>query len=250
MQIKVRSLFLVAMGIFVIGVSMFLLIFFRGQELLPHQIVFVPNGGVKLEEHTQITGQNFKALLMPKEVLAATVSPNMITLDNMEVIMNKTLVMPLYADDAITLNHVREDVLVPRQGENEYPIPASWLEVMDWTGRSGDEAEIWLFPTNQLKQQYTTKSIKDTRVETNIQPVPDTEERPLKKPILDSVRLRYVVDGTNRSVKNATEAQDRSDATGEPVKMKANLKPEQYAQLKGAVEEGYKLIVVAKGVLR
>lgn len=246
MKVRVRMLFVLALAFFAIGVGMFLSIYFYGEQLLPHKVVFVPKDG-RVDMYTTITGKNVRALFQPEERLAAAVSPNMITLDQMETMMNKTMVMPLYPGDALTANHIRDEGIVPKPGENEYPIPTSWLEVLDWTGRPGDMAEIWLFPTDKLKQAYAQKfKMERSTPET----VPETADRPLSKALYDNIRLRYVMDTASKSVRNMKEAEDRSEATGEPAKLKANLTPDQYAKLKNAVEEGYKLIVVTKGVTK
>ncbi|WP_163860403.1 hypothetical protein [Paenibacillus elgii] len=244
-KVRIRVLFLVAGVIFITGLSIFLLLFFKGEQLLPHQTVFVPKEKT-VEKFTTINADNFKALFEPKEMLKAAVTPNMITLDMLDRVMNKTMVMPLYPEDYLTVNHVRETLLTPRQGEIEYPLPASWLEVLDWTGRPGDEAEIWITPTEKLRQFYMQKFKEGKAITDSASLVPETPDRPLSKPVFSNVRLRYVMDGTNRTVRNANQASDRSDATGKPTDIKVFLLPAEYAQLKNAVEEGYKLIIAAK----
>jgi hypothetical protein len=250
MKVRVRTLFVFSIVCFAVGVAMFLVLFFKGEQLLPHRMVFVPKDGHRVDSYTEITGSNFKELFEPKELLAAAVGPNVVTLETLDVVMGKTMVMPLFPYDLLTTRHVQDGSLVPKPDEKEYPIPANWLEVMDWTGRMGDQAEIWLFPTEKLKQFYTQKSKPALSPESNTQDqpriVPDLPERPLNKPLFVEVRLRYVTDETNRSVKNSLDSDDRSNSTGRPYEVKAFLTSQQYAQLKNAVEEGYKLIIAVK----
>ncbi|MEI7026184.1 hypothetical protein [Paenibacillus sp. y28] len=249
MNLMVRAgwLLLLAILSITVGVGLFLLFYFKGEELLPHQTVLVPKDGQRVEVYTTITASNVNTLFDTKEMLSAAVSPSAVTLENAKNILNKTVVIPLYPEDVLTTNHLRDVQLVPRPGEIEYPIPASWLEVLDWTGRPGDEVEIWLSPGQQVKQYYNNKVGKGERLDI----VPETPERPLTTAFLNQIRLRYVMDSTNKTVRNKTDGDglDRTEATGEPVKVKANLTAEQYGKLKGAIDEGYKLILVSKGTM-
>jgi hypothetical protein len=245
MKVRIRVLFLVAGFFFLCGLSLFLVIYLKGENLLPHQTVFVPKEKT-VEKFTIITGKNFTSILEAKEMLRAAVTPNMVTIDTLPQVMNKTMVLPLFPEDILTFHHVRDNELAPKPGEMEYPLPSSWLEVLDWTGRPGDEVEIWLTPTEKLKQFYVQKA-KDSKVPAeNSNGVPDTTDRPLSKALFENVRLRYVMDGTNHTVRNVSASTDRSDATGKPVEIKAYLTGQHYAKLKNAVEEGYKLIIAVK----
>jgi hypothetical protein len=246
-RVKVSSMFILSILLFFVGISMFLLLYIKGDSLLPHDAVFVPKGDVKIDEYTKITPQNFQQLFEIKEILAAAVNPNMITPDNMKEVLNKTMVLPLYPKDYLTLNHVRDSNLVPNKDELEYPIPPTWLEVTDFTVRAGDSTEIWLTPSEKLKNFYNQKS-QAQGIGANLIVVPDLPERPLSTPLFIGLRLRYVVDGANRTVKNTKEGDDRAEATGKPAEVKINMTSKQFAQLKGAVEEGYKVLIVSKGL--
>lgn len=238
-------MFIVAITLFFVGIGMFLMLYIKGEALLPHDAVFVPKGDVKIDEYTKITPQNFQELFEIKEILAAAVNPNMVTPDNLKGILNKTMVLPLYPKDYLTLNHVRDSNLVPNKDEIEYPIPPTWLEVTDFTVRAGDETEVWLTPSEKVKNFYIAKA---QGLGQTMGSVPDLPERPLTTPLFTGLRLRYVVDGANRMVKNTKEGDDRAESTGKPAEVKLNMTTKQFAQLKNAVEEGYKILIVSKGL--
>jgi hypothetical protein len=245
MKVRIRVLFFLAGFFFLCGLSLFLILYVKGEDLLPHQTVFVPKEKT-IEKFTKITGRDFTALFETKEMLSAGITPSMVTIDTLANVMNKTMVLPLFPEEILTFHHVRDNELTPEPNEMEYPLPSSWLEVLDWTGRPGDEVEIWLTPTEKLKQFYAQKAKDNKLPAENPSSVPDTTERPLSKAIFENVRLRYVMDGTNHTVRNAGSLADRSDATGKPMEIKAFLTGPHYAKLKNAVEEGYKLIIAVK----
>jgi len=265
MKIKIRLLFLIALLIGVAGFSMFFLLFVKGEELLPKDHVFVPKNNI-IQTYTEVTPNNFKELFEVKEVLKASITPSMITIDRMNEVMNKMLVTPLHVGDFLTIHHVADSVLVPREGEIAYPIPNSWWSVIDWTGRIGDVGEIWLTPSESLRKWHEQRNM-EVQATVNVSPddpntaslnfsapdkgdvstgyavVPDVPERPLSKPMYEEVRIRYVFDSSNRSIRDVTGVDDRTEGTGKPENVKMYLTQEQYAQIKSAVEEGYKLIL-------
>ncbi|MEF2246418.1 hypothetical protein [Paenibacillus sp. IITD108] len=260
MKIKVNALFFLSLLIAAAGFTMFLLLFIKGEELLPKEYVFTPKSNL-IDTYTDITSENFKELFELQEVLKASVTPNMVTVDKMDAVMNKSFVSPLHKGEYLTTFHVADPILVPDDGEMPYPIPNDWWAVIDWTGRIGDVGEIWLTPTESLRKWYEQQeqssklldSINGTEIAkiTEYIVVPDKENRPLSKPIFENVRVRYVFDSSNRQIRNAEEVDDRSEGTGRPENVKMFLTPEKFANLKLAVEEGYKLILaVDNGVVR
>jgi hypothetical protein len=260
MRVRVTVLFILAILMFFVGIGGFAVIYAKGQDLLPKTKVYQPKKDVKVEKYTELTPEKLNDLFEPKEILQAAVTPTMVTAANINKITNKIMVQTLFPGDILTTNYVGDSVFTPREGEKEYPIPANWWEVLDWTGRNGDIGEIWLFPSDKLKQNLAAKvnaNVSSTvtknesgsglngtvtgSVDVNVE-VKDTPERPLKKPVFDHVRLRYITDSANKAVENPKGSDDRSAGTAKPAEAKIYLKPEQYAVLKMAVQEGYKLI--------
>ncbi len=255
MKIKVNYLFILAFILAATGISMFFLLFLKGEELLPKDYVFTPKADV-IETYTDINADNFNDLFKVQEVLKASVTPNMITVDRMDEIMDKSFVSPLYAGDFLTRYHVDDPILVPEEGEMPYPIPNNWWAVIDWTGRIGDIGEIWLTPTDSLRQWYVQQQQNQILQETfnstdgtsNVAPaeyvvVPEKENRPLSTPLYQDVRVRYVFDSANRQIRNVEGVDDRSEGTGRPENIKMFLTAEKFANLKRAIEEGYQLIL-------
>lgn len=274
MKIRVNTLFLLSILIAAAGLSMFFMLFLKGESLLPKEFVFSPKDGKKVETYTEISPDNFKQLFEVKEVLKASVTPSMITVDRMKEVLEKTLVSPLYPGEFLTTHHVADSVLVPQADEIAYPIPDDWWEVIDWTGRIGDIGQVWLTPSESLRKWYeqqkqNSANVKGTvtqdplfsnKAEINITAtagssqsyavVPDKEERPLTKPFFENVRVRYVFDSANKQIRNAEGINDRSEGTGKPQNVKLFLSKKKYADLKQAIEEGYKLILaVDNGVV-
>ncbi|SED12663.1 hypothetical protein [Paenibacillus sp. GP183] len=267
MRVRVTVLFIFAFIMFFAGIGMFGILYVKGQDLLPKTIVYEPKGAAKIDKFTEITPEKFDALFAPKEILQASVNPTMITISRKHEVMNKVMTQTLHQGDYLSINYIGDAMLTPKEGEKEYPIPSSWWEVLDWTGRNGDIGEVWLFPTDKLKQNLAYKTSGTGATSTtstiggsgsnggttqlngqsnvNAIEVPDTKARPLSKPVFEKVRLRYVMDSSNKAVTNVKGVDDRSEGTGKPSDAKIYLKPEQYAVLKTAVQEGYKLIYAA-----
>ncbi|RUS44947.1 hypothetical protein [Cohnella sp. AR92] len=258
MRVRVTVVFSLAIFMFLAGIGGFALIYAKGQDLLPSTIVYEPIGDIKVERYTEITSEKFDSLFEAKEILQASVTPNMITAENRDSVMDKVMVQTLYPGDFLTVNYVGESVFTQKAGEKEYPIPASWWEVLDWTGRNGDIGEIWLFPTDKLKQALLQTNVSSTtspsetgsgmdgsinvQVSGSVETIKETPERPLSTPILTDVRLRYITDSANKAIHNGSGVDDRSEGSGKPTEAKIFLTPEQYGVLKMAVQEGYKLI--------
>lgn len=261
MKVRVTVLFTVGLSIFVIGLFLFLLLYIKGDKLLPKEVTYVPRDGKEIEKYTEITNKKvFDQLFQPKQVLRAAIEPSMITQDRIKEVIGKTLVQPVYPDEHLTTHDIGDNQLVPKEGEIGYPIPSEWFAVLDWTGRIGDLGEIWLIPDDKLKAKYqqasgeingsvTAAQINNqanfnarVTVKADTGSVPDTPDRPLKKPILNNVKLRYVFDAQAKAIKNAKDVTDRSEANNKPANAKVFLTPDQFAQVKGAVEDGYKLI--------
>jgi len=264
MRVKVTFLFTLSIIMFFVGIGGFTLIYAKGQDLLPKTIVYEPKKDTKIEKYTELSPEKFDSLFAEKEIIQAAVMPTMITIDEKKSVLNKTMVQTLHSGDILTTNYIGDTLLSPKEGEKEYPIPASWWEVLDWTGRNGDIGEVWLFPSEKLKQNLAAK-LKG-QVSTDVKQgqngnvsgsvtgsidvsfeVKDTPERPVSKPVFENVRLRYIMDSSNKSVQNQEGIDDRSAGTAKPTDAKIYLKPEQYAVLKMAVQEGYKLIYAVNG---
>ncbi|SDO15592.1 hypothetical protein SAMN04487897_10932 [Paenibacillus sp. yr247] len=260
MKVRVTVLFTVGLSIFFIGLFLFLLLYIKGEELLPKEVTYIPRGKA-IEKYTEITNKAmFDQLFQPQQVLRAAIEPSMITQDRIQEVIGKTLAQPVYPDEHLTTHHIGDNQLVPKAGEIGYPIPSEWFAVLDWTGRVGDVGEIWLTPDDKLKAKYQQASGEingavigaQANNQTNFNAhvtvkadggnVPDLPERPLKKPLLTSVKLRYVFDAQAKAVKNAKDVADRSEGTNKPANAKIFLTADQFAQIKSAVEDGYKLI--------
>jgi hypothetical protein len=254
MRVKVTLLFMISIVMFIVGIGGFAIIYSAGQDLLPKTYVYEPKKGAKVEKFTEITADKFDQLFDEKEVLQAVITPTMVTPSKKNAVINKTMVQTLHAGDFLTLNYVGDTIFAPKKGEKEYPIPASWWEVLDWTGRNGDTGDLWLFPSEKLKQSQSLAAKSSTNPlekqlgspEANDQ-VKDTPERPLTKPVFENVRLRYIMDSSNKAVNNIKGVDDRSEGTAKPTEAKIYLKSEEYAVIKMAVQEGYKLIYAVNG---
>jgi len=280
LKVRLNFIFFLAVLVFGIGLTMFLMLYVRGADLLPKDFVFVPKDGMKIEQFTEITPNNFKKLFDAKEILKVAITPDMVTLDQMKEVINKTVVRSLYPGEYLSVHDVEDSVLVPHEGETGYPIPTSWFEVLDWTGRIGDIGDIWLSPSEELKTWYEQEKSNELKGEAavsdnskrlsatnqvgnvqfkaeatgnsaNLDPrrrviIPDLPDRPLSTPIYKDVRLRYIFDGSNKAIRTTEGVNDRSEGTGKPANAKLYLTEEQFALLKQAITEGYKLIFVVK----
>ncbi|WP_240420374.1 hypothetical protein [Paenibacillus periandrae] len=241
---------MISIVMFVVGIGGFTIIYLAGQDLLPKTYVYEPKKGAKVEKFSEITADKFELLFDEKEILQAAITPTMITPQNKNQVINKTMVQTLHPGDFLTVNYVGDTIFAPKKGEKEYPIPASWWEVLDWTGRNGDTGDIWLFPSEKLKQSQAAKANTQSKLlglPEVVEQVKDTPERPLTKPVFENVRLRYIMDSTNKTVKNQKGVDDRSEGTAKPTEAKIYLKSDEYAVLKMAVQEGYKLIYAVNG---